>query len=109
MLDTPDALCKQRLRHRNSSGEHPRAAETVGIDVYAVRYSCVVLSGILGVNAPKTPDVPYVNVKGMKFVLDTLAETSPKAKSARAEDMVDHRALQEIEASGFVKQVVAGK
>jgi len=23
VLDTPDALCKQRLRHRNSSGEHP--------------------------------------------------------------------------------------
>lgn len=59
--------------------------------------------------APKTPTLPYVNLKGIKFVLDTLAESNPKAKTIKPEEIVDHRPLQELEASGFVKQIAAGK
>lgn len=58
---------------------------------------------------PKVDQVPYVNLKGMKFLIDTIAETNPKARTLRPEEVGDNSLLQAIEASGFVKQLSSGK
>jgi NitT/TauT family transport system substrate-binding protein len=59
--------------------------------------------------APKIGAVPYVNLKGMKFLLDTTAESNPKAKNIKPEEIGDNTLLREIEASGFLKQVSPGR
>ncbi len=59
--------------------------------------------------APKIPTAVNVNMKGMKFLLDTIAESNPKAKSVKIETIAVNSPIQELEASGFVKQVVSGK
>ncbi len=42
-------------------GEHPRAADTVGIDVYAVRYGAVVVSGMLAAAGGAFLSIGFVN------------------------------------------------
>jgi simple sugar transport system permease protein len=55
MFKTPIGL---RIR---SCGEHPRAADTVGINVYAVRYGAVVLSGMLAAAGGAYLSIGFVN------------------------------------------------
>jgi NitT/TauT family transport system substrate-binding protein len=49
--------------------------------------------------------IPYPTIKGIKFILDQMAETHPAAKKTSPESFVDISLLQEMEQSGFFKQL----
>jgi NitT/TauT family transport system substrate-binding protein len=49
--------------------------------------------------------IPYPTLKGIKFILDGMAESQPRAKKVKPESFVDLSLLQEIDQSGFFKQL----
>jgi NitT/TauT family transport system substrate-binding protein len=49
--------------------------------------------------------IPYPTLKGIKFILDGMAESQPRARTAAPESFVDLSLLQEIEQSGFFKKL----
>lgn len=59
-------------------------------------------------NVPKVPDLPYVNLKGIEFLLKYIDESNPEAKNLKPEDIGDNSPLKEIEASGFLKTLGVG-
>ncbi len=48
---------------------------------------------------------PYINMVGMQNALDDLAKAVPEAKSAKPEQFIDLRFLDNLEKSGFLKEL----
>ena len=55
--------------------------------------------------AQRLQKIPYPTLKGIKFILDDMAERQPRARNVAPESFVDLSVLQEIEQSGFFKQL----
>ncbi|HLN85249.1 MAG TPA: hypothetical protein VK200_02280, partial [Candidatus Limnocylindrales bacterium] len=51
------------------------------------------------------PEVPYPNAEGVKTLLDDMAPRDKKAATADPKGFVDMSLVQELEASGFIKQL----
>ncbi|HKY08137.1 MAG TPA: ABC transporter substrate-binding protein [Candidatus Binatia bacterium] len=51
------------------------------------------------------PEVPYPNAEGVKTLLDDIAPRTPKAATADPKSFVDMSFVQDLEASGFIKQL----
>ena len=55
--------------------------------------------------AQRVQKIPYPTLKGIKFILDSMAESQPRARNVAPESLVDLSLLQELELSGFFKQL----
>ena len=51
------------------------------------------------------PEIPYPAIEGVKTLLDDLAVRDPRAANANPKSFVDTSIVQEVEASGFIKQL----
>ena len=47
--------------------------------------------------------------EGFQSALDEIAPTEPRAKAVKPQEMIDTRYLDEMERSGFLDQIWAGK
>ena len=55
--------------------------------------------------SPRVQKIPYPTLKGIQFILDGMAEKQPRARNVAPESFVDLSLLQEIDQSGFFKQL----
>jgi hypothetical protein len=51
------------------------------------------------------PEIPYPNPEGVRTLLDDMAPRTPKAATVDPNSFVDTSLVQELESSGFIKQL----
>jgi NitT/TauT family transport system substrate-binding protein len=74
-------------------GKYTRLTDPEGLERTYKNYTAVLL------------DVPYADPAGIKTLLDDMAPKNPKAAAADPKAFVDASFVQEMEASGFIKQL----
>jgi ABC-type nitrate/sulfonate/bicarbonate transport system substrate-binding protein len=74
-------------------GKYTRFTDPEGLERTYKNYTAVLL------------DVPYADPAGIKTLLDDMAPRNPKAAAADPKSFVDASFVQEMETSGFIKQL----
>jgi NitT/TauT family transport system substrate-binding protein len=74
-------------------GKYTRFTDPEGLERTYRNYTAVLL------------DVPYADPAGIKTLLDDMAGKNPKAAAADPKSFVDQSFVQEMESSGFIKQL----
>ena len=57
----------------------------------------------------KLPVKQYPTVDGIKIIIDQLATTNPKAKTAKPQDFIDARFVEEFDKSGYIDSLYGGR
>jgi hypothetical protein len=74
-------------------GKYTKLTDPEGLERTYKNYTSVLL------------DVPYPDPAGIKTLLDDMAPKNPKAAAADPKSFVDQSFVQEMETSGFIKQL----
>ena len=57
----------------------------------------------------KLPMKQHPTVEGIKIIIDQLAATNPKAKTATPQDFIDARFVEEFDKSGYIDSLYGRK
>jgi hypothetical protein len=61
------------------------------------------------IDEKKLPAKQYPSVEGLKTIIDQLALTNPKAKTAKPQDFIDARFVEEFDKSSYIDSLYGRK